>query len=272
MNGRQSSRTMLLTGCASGIGRHLMHHYLAAGHRVMATDLSADTIDQAASENQQVCALDVQSAEAWELALDKVEAKWGAIDVVMNIAGWLKPGFITETDVADIQQHMRVNVEGTLIGTRAAGRRMSALGRGHIINVGSLASLTPVPGLSLYCASKFAVRGFTLAAAQELAKQGVHVSLLLPDAVDTPMLDLQVDYEEAAVTFSGKAPLTVDDIAQAMDRILQKRPLEVALPLHRATIAKMVGLAPQLAQLAGPIMKKLGERGQKRHRSRDKSS
>ena len=54
MRHRQTSRTMLLTGCASGIGRHLMHHYLKAGHRVMATDLCVDKIDATESENQQV--------------------------------------------------------------------------------------------------------------------------------------------------------------------------------------------------------------------------
>ncbi|MFP4601078.1 MAG: SDR family NAD(P)-dependent oxidoreductase, partial [Persicimonas sp.] len=136
-------------------------------------------------------------------------------------------------------------------------------GEGHIINVGSLASLAPVPGLSLYTASKFAVRGFSLAAAQELRPLGVFVSAVLPDAVATPMLDLQVDYEEAAMTFSGTRPLSLAEVeAVILEKVLTQRPLEVALPAHRGGLARLANLIPQVSMVIAPLLRKIGLRKQ----------
>jgi len=64
--------------------------------------------------------------------------------------------------VEDIEMHFDVNTKGVILGTRAAAKRMVARRDGHVINVGSLASLAAVPGIALYSASKFAVRGFSL--------------------------------------------------------------------------------------------------------------
>ena len=107
----------------------------------------------------------------------------------------------------------------------------------------------------------------TLAAATELAEHGVAVSLIMPDAVDTPMLDLQKDYEEAAVTFSGSAPLTVDDVERAFfDVVLPKRPLEITLPLSRGALARVANGAPALGKVLYPLLKKKGLAQQARAR------
>ena len=120
-----------------------------------------------------------------------------------------------------------------------------------------------MPGLSLYSASKFAVRGFTLAAATELAPHGVAVTLVMPDAVATPMLDLQVAYEEAAMTFSGGAPLTVEDIERAvLDCALVDRPMEVTVPLGRGLLARVANTAPGLTRRLAPIFVARGKKAQ----------
>ncbi len=143
-------------------------------------------------------------------------------------------------------------MKGTVLGTRAAARRMVPAGKGHIVNFGSLASLAPVPGLCLYTASKFAVRGFSLAAATELARHGVAVTLVMPDAVQTPMLDLQLEYEEAAMTFSGDRPLTVEDIERVLvERVLPKRPMELTIPLSRGSLARFANAAPEMSRWLG---------------------
>ena len=140
--------------------------------------------------------------------------------------------------------------------------------RGHIVNIGSLASLAPVPGLSLYSASKFAVRGFTLAAATELERDGIAVSLVMPDAVQTPMLDLQVAYEEAALTFSGDRTLTVEDIERTiLDDVLVHRPLEVTVPAGRGFLARVANSAPALSRRLAPALAKRGKAKQARIKS-----
>jgi 3-oxoacyl-[acyl-carrier protein] reductase len=266
---------MLLTGCASGIGAHLAGALSARGHKVLATDVDEAALSARAAKagwdpaSVKLQKLDVREAEAWESALDAAEAAWGAVSVVMNIAGVLRPAFIHQIRPEDIDFHLDVNVKGTALGVRAAAARMVRRGAGHIINFGSLASLAPVPGISLYSASKFAVRGLSLAAATELRPRGVAVSLVMPDAVQTPMLDLQLDYEEAAVTFSGDRALTVEDIGRLiLDKVLPERPLEVTIPLGRGALARLANAAPEASAILAPILTKRGRERQAKMRGR----
>ena len=73
----------------------------------------------------------------------------------------------------DVHRHFDVNVKGVIFGTRAAAARMIPQGHGHVVNIASMAALAPIPGLALYSASKYAVRAFSLAAAEELRAHGV---------------------------------------------------------------------------------------------------
>jgi NADP-dependent 3-hydroxy acid dehydrogenase YdfG len=174
-----SSRVMLLTGCASGIGRHLTTVLSARGHRVVATDLNEEALSKQAADlgwsRDRVLTrrVDVRSDADWEAAFGAAETAFGPVDVLMNIAGFLHPAWVHELTGRDVDLHLDVNVKGVVHGTHAAAKRMIPRRSGHIVNIGSLASLAPVPGLSLYSASKFAVRGFTLAAATELRDHGV---------------------------------------------------------------------------------------------------
>lgn len=267
--------TMILTGCASGIGRHLTTTLARRGHRIMATDVDAAKLDEAAQDEGwsdaavKRRALDVRSEEAWETALDALEAAFGPADVAMNVAGVLMPAYAHAFEAKHMHLQLDVNVKGVMLGTRAASKRMIARRSGHIVNIGSLASLAPTPGLSIYAASKFAVRGFSLAAATELRPHGVAVTLVMPDAVKTPMLDLQVDYEEAALTFSGAAPLMVEDVANAIvDEVLPRRPIELALPLGRSLLARVANTAPWIASVLAPSLLAKGRAAQRRIKGR----
>jgi 3-oxoacyl-[acyl-carrier protein] reductase len=263
------SKAMIVTGCASGIGRHLAEVLVARGHRLVACDIDQGGLDELCEECgfQEDAAVthcfDVREPRQWKDVIDEAVERFGRLDVMMNVAGYLQPGFVHEVDVDQVDLHLDINAKGVIYGTRAAARQMVEQGAGHIINVGSLASLAPVPGLSLYTASKFAVRGFTLAAAQELRPHGVFVTAVLPDAVATPMLDLQADYEEAAMTFSGGRTLTVEDLEEVIvERVLTRRPLEVSLPAGRGTLARVANTIPQVSMLIGPLLRKLGLRRQ----------
>ncbi len=269
------SQVFFVTGCASGIGRHLVGALARRGHRVLATDVNEEGLAAAAKAGAwpeaqvRLQGLDVRSPDAWQAALAEALSAFGQLDVLLNVAGYLKPGWSWEVEPRDVDLHLDVNVKGVVHGMRVVGAHFKQRAAGHVINVGSLASLAPVPGLPLYSASKFAVRGYTLAAAQELAPHGVKVSLVMPDAVQTPMLELQVDYEQAAMTFSGPRPLTVEDIERVLfDHVLPHAPLEVPIPFTRGAIARLATFLPAAAVRLGPLFTKKGRAAQEKLKRR----
>lgn len=274
-----SSQVMVLTGCASGIGCHMAGVLAAAGHQLLLTDINLNGLNEAARrrnwrpEQVELRQLDVRNAIDWAEVLDTAIARWGRIDVLLNIAGYLRPGLVHAQTADDVDRHIDINTKGTIYGTQAAAARMVRQGSGHIINIASMAGLAPVSGISLYTASKFAVRGFSLAMANELRPFGVAVTVICPDAVRTPMLDLQIDFPEAALTFSGSRPLEVAEIERLIVRkVLPRRPMEAILPRSRGWLAKLTSLAPGVSRRVLPMLLKKGQAGQAAARARRSNS
>lgn len=261
------SKTFLVTGAASGIGLELARQLLARGERVCACDINVAAMQVlqagAAAGQLRIEALDVRDPEAWNRITDAVVAEWGRLDVLCNVAGVLRDGWVQDDSPADVHFHFDINVKGTIFGSQAALRHMLPRGSGHIINIASLAALSPIPGLSLYSASKFAVRSYSLAAAMELAEKGVAVTAICPDAVQTPMLDIQKGKEQAALTFSGPRALTAGEVVAGIFEALEKRPMELALPGWRGVTAKFVNVFPGAGARALNLFRKTGLKRQR---------
>ncbi|MEO1085901.1 MAG: SDR family oxidoreductase, partial [Acidobacteriota bacterium] len=144
----QGPSRFLITGAASGIGRRLVDDVLARGHRVLAADLAEDAleaIEEWPAGRVIRRRLDVRDPDAWGEAVASAAAAFGGLDVVMNVAGVLRPGAIASCSAEDVDLHLDVNLKGVIHGTRAAARFMVEQGHGHIINIASLASMAPVP-------------------------------------------------------------------------------------------------------------------------------
>jgi len=270
------AKVCFLTGAASGIGQHLAGAFLERGWKVYATDIQHEALKTHAAEKSwpsastQTAALDVRHSRAWEETLDAAVDRFGRLDLLLNVAGLIRPGLVHESTPESVEQHLDVNSKGTIFGTQAAARRMVAQGHGHIVNIASLAALAPVPGIALYSASKFAVRGFSLAVARELRPHNVFVTVICPDAVQTPMLDLQVDYPEAALTFSASRFLAVHDLERVIfDKVLVRRPLEVVLPRSRGWLAKLSSAAPSWSATLLPWLTRRGLARQRKLRGHE---
>ena len=237
---------------------------MASGHRVMATDVAAPDVQATV-----VRRLDVTSHDAWHSAVESVIRRWGGLDVLMNLAGIAKAGQFVDLDPSEIDRHFAVNVTGPMHGVHAAVPHMLERGSGHIVNVGSLAAVAPVPGIALYSSTKFALRGFTLALAAELRGSGVAVTAVHPDLVDTPMIAEQVDQPEAAYSFSGPRMLTADEVAEVLAvNVLTRRPLEMFLPPGRGLMCRTVGAFPSVTTALEPILRRRGLAAQAEARAR----
>ena len=243
----------LITGAASGIGRHFVRSNRDR-FRWAATDIQESALLAVLggeTEHFLPLKLDVSDAQSWKVVIGACLNKFGRIDYLFNVAGVSLPRFIVDANERHIDQHLDINTKGVLYGTTQVAQVMEKQGQGHIINIASLAGIAPVPGMSYYTASKFAVRGFSLAAALELREKNIFVTVICPDLVRTPMFEHQLTLpKESALSFSGSTRLlSVEDVEKAIHKAIRKKPLELTLPPARGALAKIGGTFSGLAWL-----------------------
>lgn len=257
-----TGKVIIVSGAAGGIGQQLAARLSAVGAVVVATDVDEIALRKVATLTRvETLLCDVRRSEDWEKVFAHA-ARLGPVYALINAVGVLKPGYIDTVTAKEIDFHIDINVKGVMLGSAIAAREFKRAGEGHIINIASLAGVAPIPGIGLYSASKFAVRGFTLALASELIGTGVFATVVCPDAVKTPMLDLQKDYPEAALTFSGAAPLAADDVAEAIVAVIGKNESEITLPLWRGLMAKAASAMPSLAPFMVETLRRAGLKNQ----------
>lgn len=243
-------KVILITGCARGIGKLLVETFATKGWHVMATDVNAPELlsnrfEERFPDKVMIRALNVVDYSAWEKILAETLSLWGQLDVLVNNAGVLLPRHCARIAQAEIDAQMDINAKGLIYGTTLGAQTMLAKGRGHIVNIVSIAGIAPSPGLSLYCASKFAARGFTLSVAYELREKGVYVTAVCPDAVDTRMVSEHIHNDDASIVFSGSL-LRPEAVVRAVEQALRSKKVEIVLPFGRGLAAKLAGFAPVL--------------------------
>jgi len=181
-------KVAVVTGGGSGIGGGMCRAFAREGMRVAVVDVERGAAERVAGEiggNAGAFACDVADRGAVESLAEEVRAAFGGVDLVCNNAGVLVGGPMLETTEDDWQWLLSVNVLGVVHGSQVFGRLLAAQGHGHIVNTASVGGFLPYPDLATYCATKFAVVGFSEALRTELAPRGVGVSILCPGKVHT---------------------------------------------------------------------------------------
>jgi NAD(P)-dependent dehydrogenase (short-subunit alcohol dehydrogenase family) len=182
------SRTFLITGVSSGLGRAFATAALEAGHTVVGTVRNpeqAAAFEQLAPGRAHARMLDVTDTDAVEPTVAAIEDEIGSIDVLVNNAGYGVEGTFEETPLDTFRHQFDVNVFGVIAVTQAVLPRMRERRAGHILFVTSMGGLRTYPGLSAYHGSKFAVEGIAASLAQEVAELGIHVTAIEPGAFRT---------------------------------------------------------------------------------------
>jgi 3-oxoacyl-[acyl-carrier protein] reductase len=264
------AKIALITGSASGIARYLTGELLKEGYRVVATDLNEAGLTEQAEqlnwpkERLLLKKLDVRNLAEWEAVVEQTIETWGQIDLLLNIAGYAWGGSIYEIDPAEVDKIVDANLKGVIYGTLTVARQMVKQRSGHIINLGSVAGVLAAPGLSIYTATKFGVRGFSHSVRYDLKKYGIAVSVVEPTTVKTPMVARAVELKESAPLFAFDL-LSVEALGRAIiEKVINKRKPEVILPTSSGFVARLNTIFPQLNDLTMPLILKLGARGQKK--------
>jgi 3alpha(or 20beta)-hydroxysteroid dehydrogenase len=187
--GRLDGKVALVTGGARGQGAAEGAVFTTEGATVYLTDVLADDGAKTASDlGATFLEHDVSSPEQWQAVVDRVVADHGRIDVLVNNAGILHWATMTQTDLDDWERIVAVNQTGVFLGMRAVAPPMQERRAGSIVNISSIAGLRGASPCFAYAATKWAVRGMTKGAAQELGPYGVRVNSIHPGIIDTPMM------------------------------------------------------------------------------------
>lgn len=234
-------KTAIVTGATSGIGEACARRLHAAGYRVIITGRNVARLNALKEElgnDAYPLVFDVRDREIAEASVASLPADWQDIDVLVNNAG-LALGLDREYegDYRDWDTMIDTNIKGLLYMTRAVVPGMVARGKGHVVNIGSVAGDAAYANGNVYCGTKAAVKAITDGLRIDLAETPVRVTLLKPGLVETRFSEVRFhgDKERAANVYKGIAPLTGEDIADAMIYAVQA-------PAH-VQIAEMLILA-----------------------------
>lgn len=185
-----NDQVAVVTGASSGLGRRLALDLAERGATVVAIARSQAALEELADRggprvSARVC--DVSDEAGFTTTLREIEQRWGRIDVLVNAAGWEEPTRVEATDVDLYRRIFATNFFGTVVGTLAVVPGMLERRRGIVVNVSSDHGRAPAPGTAAYSASKAAVSAFTESLAHECHGRGVHLHVLYPGWVPTPL-------------------------------------------------------------------------------------
>lgn len=263
----------LVTGAGQGLGREVALRLGGLGYTVHVTDVDPALAASVAAEvgnGAFASAYDVRDPGAARDLAGRTVREAGSLELWVNNAGVLLTGPMWEQPHEQRQLMVDVNVLGTVHGMAAALGVMTAAGRGHVVNIVSLAGLSAVPGLAVYSGTKHAVMGLSVSTMLDLRIAGlrdVTVSCICPDGMWTPMLYDKLDDPTASMSFSGVL-LQPGDVADVVARVVRRPRPVTAVPGWRGAMARGFGLSPRLSLLAGPIVARTAVRQQRRMRRR----
>ena len=185
-------KVWFITGASKGLGLALAIQLLEQGQKVAATSRSIEDLKNAIGEendNFLPLSVDIRNEESVSAAIEQVVARFGKVDVIVNNAGYGLAGALEELTDAESRQNFDVNVFGSLNVIRKAMPYLREQGSGHIFNIASIGGFTGAfPGFGIYCATKFAVHGFSESLREEVKNFGVKVTVVSPGYFRTSFL------------------------------------------------------------------------------------
>ena len=252
-------QTVLITGASAGVGKAAAEAFHAAGANVVLMARTEAPLRRAAEplERAHWIAVDVADTNAMSRAIAESAERFGAIHGLVNNAGAHFRGPLEKRTVDEIAAMVDVNLRAPLVLTRMVLPWLRKQG-GFIVNVASLAGKVPLDGAATYSATKFGLRAFTIAMAQELRGSGITVSAVSPGPIDTGFIMDDID-EVEDIVFSQ----TLCSAAHVADMILacaRDGKLEREFPVGGAKLATLGYLIPELRRTIKPFLNAKGRR------------
>jgi NAD(P)-dependent dehydrogenase (short-subunit alcohol dehydrogenase family) len=247
-----AGKVVAITGGARGIGRATAAALITQGARVGIGDIDADLAEKTAQElggGTLGLPLDVTDRASFDRFLTDVEQRLGPLDVLINNAGIMPIGpFVDETD-ATAQRLVDINLHGVIYGSKLALERFLPRGRGHLVNIASVAGKAGFPGGATYCATKHAVVGLSEAIRAEVRPTDIDVSIIMPVVVNTEL--------GSGLRKSRGVPVVEpEDVANAIVEALQTGRVDVFVPKSVQGLFRFMYVVPRsVADFISKVLK-----------------
>lgn len=246
-------KVVVITGASSGIGKETALLFARHGANVIAASRNREKLLQLKKEIEKsqgsclVIPTDVSREEEVKNLINQTHEAFGKIDILINNAGQGFFDFVTETAIEDYRKIMEVNFYGAVFAVKAALPRMIEQKKGTIINVASVAGKRAFERMSAYCASKFALVGFSEALHFEVVDKGIKVITVCPPAIDTPFFD-NAGYHDFRETHKQLSLLPPQEVAKEIFHSLSRKKREVVISNRAKIINTIHAVSPELME------------------------
>lgn len=272
---RFTGKVAVITGASAGIGAAVARQFAREGATVVLAARGAPGLEKLAAEigaaggRALAVPTDVADPKACAHLIERAVEAFGGIDVLVNNAGANRRGSIERHAPEDLAGVVQVNLVAPIVLTRLALPHLRRRGGGSVVNVASIAGRIPVRHEAVYSATKFGLRAFTFALAEELAGSGIRVSAVSPGPVDTGFVMSELDdvpdvvFAQPMSTAEQVAALVLDSAADgARERVI---------PRSTGILATVGYLFPALSRVLLPSMEKKGRRIKEEYRKRERA-
>lgn len=269
-----NKKTVILTGASAGVGAATARKFAEAGANLVLVARGKKQLEAIAEELRdksqvEIFAMDVADAEACVNVFKKADFEFGRVDILINNAGFHQRGNVDSVSAEDLGRMIDVNLRAPIMLTRIALPYLRDAGGGAVINVGSLAGRTPVPGSAAYSASKAGLRAFTYAIADELRDSGIKFAVVSPGPIDTGFIMSDID-AVSDLTFSQ--PLsTAEEVAQTILDLCGNRQAEQSMPPLSGLLTTATYLFPWLGRAVRPRLAAKGRSVKKKLKAEAKA-
>jgi len=259
----------VLTGATGGIGQEIVKRLLDAGYHVHALTRRPETITTTFPNTPHLTATpcDLTDPASIEAAASSL-ATTAPVKLLIHCAGSIHPEAAEAIQPNSLAEQTAINLTAPILLT---SRLLPLMTRGsHIIFLNSMAGILPLPGNSIYTATKFGLRGFARSLQLDVAPKGIRVSSLYPGAVDTPMLQKEMEDGGSPLNFVS-TPLTPGSIADLVLHTTSRKGRELFRPKIDGLFSHLCLMLPPLFHITHPILKIIGRKGQTRYQQSRKN-
>ena len=263
-------KTVIITGGSEGVGAATARAFARNGAKLLLVARGRKKLEKITDELRQMTqvefmAVDMSDPDACANLLKKAHFEFGDIHVVVNNAGYHERGPVENVSADDLGKMIDVNLKAPIMLCRLAIPYLREAGEGAIINVASLAGRTPVPGAATYSASKFGLRAFTFALAEELQDANIKVAAISPGPIDTGFIMSNID-TVTDLTFSQPIS-TAQQVADEILNLCRNDRRERSMPPVSGLLTTLTYLFPWLGRVARPLLERKGRRVKRRLRA-----